>query len=297
MIEIRTTPVTGPGFYDMSADAYHADPCPEPSLSHTIAKLIAQRSPRHAKRAHPRLGGRNDRRSREMSLGSAVHTLTLGRGAALAHMPFDNYRTKDAQHQRDVALAQGFIPLLTKEYELAEAMAAEARPRLETLCGGKLTDLLVETVAVAQGEDGQWLRMMGDIMTPDLRLVVDLKTCASAEPEAFAAAVNKYYATQPAFYFDILDRLDPDGIGKRRFIFAAQERDDPEMMTFHELDTAALEIGQAQMQRAREKWASCMQSGEWPGYAIGPHLVSPRQFDIDAEMSAEYEHKMESFHA
>ena len=32
--------VPGPGFYSMSAAQYHADPCPEPSLSSSIAKVL-----------------------------------------------------------------------------------------------------------------------------------------------------------------------------------------------------------------------------------------------------------------
>ena len=41
------------GIYTLSAEAYHADPCPEPSLSASIANVLLQRSPAHARIQHP----------------------------------------------------------------------------------------------------------------------------------------------------------------------------------------------------------------------------------------------------
>jgi hypothetical protein len=43
------------GIHDTTAVDYHADPCPEPSLSAHIAALLCARSPRHAWAAHPKL--------------------------------------------------------------------------------------------------------------------------------------------------------------------------------------------------------------------------------------------------
>ena len=40
---------------DISAEAYHADPAPEPSLSSSVAKILVNLSPAHARIAHPRL--------------------------------------------------------------------------------------------------------------------------------------------------------------------------------------------------------------------------------------------------
>src|SRR5215831_5713580 len=44
-----------PGVYAMPAAQYHADPCPTPSLSASIIKLICLDSPAHAWTAHPKL--------------------------------------------------------------------------------------------------------------------------------------------------------------------------------------------------------------------------------------------------
>lgn len=278
--------VNAPGFYELDHTTYHADPCPVPSLNHTVAKLILK-SPLHAYKAHPRLGSSAKRvASREMNIGGASHALTFGKGVGVSRLPFDNYRTKEAQNARDAAYAQGFVPLLPREYETAEAMAALARPAIEAELG---RDFLAETTAIAVDEHGSWLRMMADSKTPDHRVILDLKSAVSAEPDEFARRVRDEYATQAAHYNDVLDLLDPDGIGRRRFIFMAQERDMPEAITFHELDPASMEIAQKQMERARTKWAACMRLNKWPAYDKGPHLISPKPWEIDAEMDRQYE--------
>lgn len=300
-----SAPVTAPGFYyDMDAPTYHADPCPAPSLSHTIARILHTRSPLHAKRRHPRLGGLPQRVSAEMAIGAAAHALTLGRGSALARIDAENYRTKDAQNQRDAAFAQGFTPLLAKEYAQAEYMAHVARPALELVCGARIENLRIETVAIAtephddlprndfRDNNDTWLRCMTDAATPDFRLIVDYKTCATAEPESFGANVRKYYATQRAFYEHVLDCVDPDGRGKRRFLFMAQERDCPEAIVFFEADPALTEIAGMQMARARRTWAECLLNDAWPAYDPGPHLVAPMPWEIDAEISAEYDEQL-----
>lgn len=282
--------ITEPGFYDIDHATYHADPCPAPSLNHTVARLL-MRSPLHAWRAHPRLGGLTKREAtRPMNIGAAAHALTFGKGVGVARLDFDNYRTKDAQNARDAAYAQGFVPLLPHEYETAKVLADHARPALIAELG---EDFIAEQAAAAIDDNGSWLRIMADAMTPDRRVVFDLKVVVSAEPEAFGRWVRNECATQAAFYNDVLDILDPGGRGKRRFIYAAQERDLPEAITFHELDPAAMEIAQKQMERARIKWAVCLREDRWPAYDRGPHLIAPKPWEIEAEIEADYQDQLE----
>jgi len=40
------------GIFEYTADVYHADPCPKPSLSASIAHILCSQSPAHA-RARP----------------------------------------------------------------------------------------------------------------------------------------------------------------------------------------------------------------------------------------------------
>lgn len=280
--------ITQPGVYNLTAEQYHADPCIEPSLSHSIAKLIATRSPLHAKRAHPRLGGEPKPGNHLTAIGAAAHALTFGNGADIVVVDAENYRTKAAQEARDQAYARGAIPVLIKEYETARDMAEVAR---ETIAAEFGEGLLNEHTVVAKDDFGSWLRIRPDAMTPDMRVLIDWKTTESAEADWFARRIRQAYATQDAFYRDTLDFLEPAGRGKRRFVFIAQEREYPEAITFHELDAAALDIAQGQMARARAKWAACIMRDEWPAYPRGPYFIAPRQWEIDAELEAQYEER------
>jgi hypothetical protein len=71
-----------PGIYtDMTAADYHADPCPNPSLTQSVAKVLLQRSPLHAWHAHPRLNPdyQHDDATK-FDIGNIAHKMLLGRG-------------------------------------------------------------------------------------------------------------------------------------------------------------------------------------------------------------------------
>lgn len=287
-MSLLVPPVLAPGLYDMPDDEYHADPCPKPSLNHTVARLLHDRSPLHAYLAHPRLGGKVRARTRAMDIGSAVHSLALCKGTKIAEVKFDNFLSKAAKEERDAHLANGVTPLLTKDYELAQRMAPLMRSGIERAAGLKLEDLHREVVAI--GLDGEaWSRSMFDAITPDLRTIIDAKTAISSEPQTFGRYAAANYATQVAFYFQTLDLIDPEGKGKRRFVFVAQERDTPEAITFHELDPTLLSIADAHMARARLRWTLCSHMNSWPAYEEGPHIIAPRPWDFEDEVSDEIE--------
>lgn len=64
-----------PGLYLGVPEAeYHADPCPEPSLSSTIAKTLLASSPLHAAVRHPRLARQQQKVEREaFDRGKVAH--------------------------------------------------------------------------------------------------------------------------------------------------------------------------------------------------------------------------------
>lgn len=70
-----------PGFvHGMPDKIYHADPCPTPSLSSSLVKLMEATSPKKAWAAHPRLnppppGATDD--DPKFDLGTAAHALFL----------------------------------------------------------------------------------------------------------------------------------------------------------------------------------------------------------------------------
>ena len=68
--------ITKPGVYDLPMAEYHADPCPEPSLSSSIIRLLCSASPLHAWTAHPRLNAAYvAEESDRFDVGTAAHAL------------------------------------------------------------------------------------------------------------------------------------------------------------------------------------------------------------------------------
>ena len=289
MIALRTyvesVPVS-PGFYDMNAAQYHADPCPEPSLSSSIAKLLVRKSPRHAWAAHPRLGGHSpEPPTREMCIGSAVHAMALGRGQEVFVITAGDYKTATAREQRDLALANGRIPLLEPDLARATAMAAPMRDAVNRFFPG---EYLTEVVGVWE-ENGVWHRMMIDAISPCGLYVADLKTTVSAEPEAFSRQFfNMGYDIQEGFYRSGLDALL--GVASRRYAFIAQEREMPEAITVHETEPVTREIVERDVAQAKALWAECITADLWPAYPRGPHVIiapSWRAGDMDFDLEGE----------
>lgn len=286
--ELKPTPVTEAGLYALTEDEYHSDPCPVPSLNHTVAKIIHDKSPLHAFNAHPRLGAKEKKTTRVMDIGTAAHALAIGVGAKIAPLKFKDFRTKAAQETRDAMIANGITPLLQDDYDMVQAMAPLLRAAIEDVAGSPIGDLLRE-VAVIGKEGDSWSRCKPDAMTPNLRLIVDAKTTLTAHPEVYGRKVMSDYATAVAFTFQTLDLIDPEGKGKRRYVFAVQERECPAAITYHELDPTALELAEAQMKRARLRWSLCSHTNTWPAYERGPHVVVPRQYEIDDELDRQFD--------
>src|SRR5690606_29585641 len=120
MLDILSTEMAPPDegrLVQMDADTYYADPCPEPSLSQSIAHVLLAKSPLHAWLQHPRLGGKARAATKAMDEGSLVHALLLGQDDQIVEVDADSWRTNAAKEQRDAARAEGKIPVLAGELD------------------------------------------------------------------------------------------------------------------------------------------------------------------------------------
>lgn len=290
MIEIRDIPpdgrVTEPGFYRMTAEQYHADPAPEPSLSSGAIRKMLERTPRHAYAEHPRLGGRRDERSSPaMTLGTVVHSLILGAGREFVVIDADSFRTKAAQEQRDAASAAGLTPIIRDQYEKARVMAASAARELSTI--PLVADALVsgrpEIVAIWR-EGDVWCRSMMDLCPTQIDAdgwwtIYDLKTTQMAlDPNTIARhLVSNGYDVQAAFYSRGLESLlGPAARVRFRFLFV--ESDSPHL--------CAAFVGSGEMQTTGEQkviagisiWQRCIATNNWPGYSTDVLRLEPPKF-------------------
>lgn len=254
------------GVYDLPEHVYLSDPIPGGSLSFSGAKRLLPPSCPAIFR-HEQLHGRPPKP--RFDFGHAVHSLVLGAGEPIVVVDAEDWRTKAAREQRDAAYLAGHVPLLTADHQAAQA-AAEA-VFAHPIAGALFADKQAQAERSLFWRDERhdvWRRARLDWQTtlPDGRpVVVDLKTCQSAEPAAIAKAVLTYrYYQQHPFYCDGLASLglaeDP------AFLFVFVETARPHLVTVCELDPAAVDAGRARNDRAIEVYAECKATDTWPGH-------------------------------
>lgn len=260
--------IDAPGIYDISEDAYHADPCPQASLSSSIARILINDSPRHAWNAHPRLNPNwiQSDRQRHLDLGSLCHALLLEGENKAVVLPYENYRTKTAQEARDEARANGKYPVLAHEMPDIHAMMAACREQIvESEVPDAFTDGKAEQVLIWQEFNGVWCRARVDWMMSKRPEMQDYKTGAmSMHPTQFSKRIAANgLDVQEAFYrrgFKAIFGLDPI------FRFIAQENFAPFALSVNSLSPSLKTYGEQRVQYAIDTFGKCSQSGKWPGY-------------------------------
>ena len=290
MIEIRDIPpdgrVTEPGFYRMTAAQYHADPCPTPSLSSSTIKTMLERTPRHAWCDHPRLGNMREQKDNDaFTLGTAAHKLILGAGDEFCVIEANDWRTKDAQNQRDEARHAGLTPILAVQHIKARAIAAWSR--------GELNQLPLVEDAFAHGlpelacfwqESDIWCRSLIDLAPTgeDAQgwwTIYDLKTTSGAlDANTLARNMISYgYDIQAAHYTRGLQALlGNDARVRFRFLFV--ESDSPYSATVAQASGQMAATGEQKVLAAYSIWSRGLRESEWPGYPRDVMRVEPPNF-------------------
>jgi hypothetical protein len=256
--------ITESGAYDLPEHEYLSDPVEGGSLSFSGAKtLLPPGCP--ALFRHRQSNGRPPKPA--FDFGHAVHSMVLGVGEPIVVIDADDWRGKAAREARDAAYAAGHVPLLAADHATAKAAAdaVRAHPRAGALFAEGIAE---QSLFWRDPLYGVWRRCRIDWRTtlPSGRpVVVDLKTCVSAEPSAIGKAVaNYHYYQQHPYYLDGVKALglaeDP------AFLFVFVEKEAPHLVTVCELDEAAVEAGQRRNQAALALYAECVETDIWPSY-------------------------------
>jgi hypothetical protein len=261
-----TTVAFEAGVYDMPEDVYHADPVPGGSLSSSGArKLLPPSCP-----ARFRYEQDHPVHKDVFDFGTAAHKLVLGTGKPLAVLDAEDWRSKAAREWREGVRAEGSVPLLTAEHQQVQDMAAAIRAHplaSALLCRGDVAT--EQSYFWPDPEYGIWRRARLDSFRQgggSGRLIItDYKTTASADPASFAKSVANFgYHQQAMWYLEAvkacLDAFNP------AFLFVAQEKAAPYLVTVCELDSAALRAGAELNRRAMEVYRDCTEADAWPGY-------------------------------
>jgi hypothetical protein len=261
-----------PGVYDgIPSEQYHASP----ALSASGAKLLL---PPSCPALYKWQREHGQPPKAVFDFGHAAHGLVLGCGDPVTVIEADNWLTKAAKAARDDAYAEGRVPVLTREWEQVQGMAAAIRSH--PIASALFDAERGRPEQSAFWEDtfhGVWRRARFDWL-PDTdggRLILaDFKTTVSAEPASFARSVFNFgYDLQAAWYLDAARALEL--ADDAAFVFVAQEKTAPYLVTVFELDAEALAIGHHKAQRALSVFAECSATDTWPGYSSDVELISP----------------------
>lgn len=289
--------ITKPGIYrGVSSADYFSDPCPSPSLTQSLCKLLIDGSAKKGWTNHPRLNPQFEYDDdTKFDLGNVAHRLVLGRGKEIEVIQFSDWRGKAAQEAREKAADEGKIAVLAHQFEQASAMAAEAWAQLkrhedhDAFTNGDAEVMLVWE------EDGIWFRSLVDWLHADLRTVDDFKTTGmSVAPHVLGQRGEAGgWHIQAGFIERGLDQLDPSGAGRRKFRFIAQETDQPHDLSVMRMDEHWMTMGRKQIAPAIETWKRSIRSGHWPRYparSITPEFPGYRENKwLEREVSGEFE--------
>lgn len=291
MNAVRKPSLPAARILEVNEEEYFADPCATPSLSQSIAHLLVSESPRQAWAAHPRLGNMKTESTKALDEGTLIHKLTLGVGAEVVIVPFNDYRKKDAQAMRDEATAAGKLPVLARRHDELQEAAMNLRGILKAE-GFPLegrSEVAIEWHE--QGAEGPVVcRCRMDHVFINEGRIYDIKKSRSVNPRHITRNFNDYgYPIQHTAYTRALSALNPAVQGRTEFTFLFLEIDPPYEVVPIRPDGAFREIGRIKWDQAIHTWERCLAAGHWPGYAQGGVVtITPPPY-IMAEHLGHYE--------
>lgn len=268
-----------PGIHRMTMAEYLADPCDAPSLSAGIAHTLLTKSALHAKHAHPELAEEyEEHNDTKFDIGTASHSMILEGEDKVAVIEADDWRKKEAKEQREQARGNGLTPLLRKHYEAVRKMVSVARSfMLECEIAPRIAGAEAELTMIWQ-ERGLWMRARPDLWSKDRRVLVNYKTCKSAEPNAFIKRIPAMgYDLSAAFYESGALALGHEA----EEFFIAQEIMPPYACSLIGLDPAMREVARGKLDYALALWESAMKKNEWRAYPLHACYASPTTWELD----------------
>lgn len=267
-------PISEPGLYEMSNAEYHA----QPALSASGMKVLLD-APAKFKHQQQHRVFRDS-----FDFGSVWHALVLqdkGEQIVVAQkvtrdkqrVDADSWDTKSAQEHRASIRAEGKIPVLAKEYEIAKAMAAAFNAHPEVRRYLDLKNGSIEQSAFWNDErTGLPLRARFDYLpaapVDGVFTICDPKSAVSSEPFTWLRKAADFgYHLQDEMYRRAAMAM---GLSPRPdFLFLVQEKTPPYIVTPIRFPAHTRAVASLLVDRAIDRFIACTESGEWGGYVDG----------------------------
>lgn len=272
-----------PGVYHAISNAvYHSSPALSCTGLHSLAispfhywanHLNPDRPPReetkgqrHGTLAHCSILEPNEFDARYMRIPENAPTRPQERWRNAKKPSYDTLAAFEYWDALDAKVKESGKQVITaEEYETAMRQGESVRRTVpefvELLAAGE-----AETSLVWRDEStGVLCRIRPDLRVPTMRILVDVKTFNSADPNEFARQVARMdYHMQGAFYSDGDAAVTGEDI--RAFLFLAVEDDYPYAASLNLLDERDIDVGRAKARRLTNLYAACRATGEWPAF-------------------------------
>lgn len=258
--------------------AYHTDQLGDdrPSLSRSVIQKLIEKTPAHARAAHPKLNPLYEVETKvAFDVGTVCHQLLLDGAAGVQVVNYDDWRTKAAKEEAATARAHGLIPLLEKDWVQVEAMMAAVREQLD---GRGLFEDGESELTLVWEERGVLCRARLDWLTTDRQAIHDFKTSTNPEPGKFSRGsfFDHGYDLQAAFYMRGVRACFGTDADVR---FAVAEKEAPYLLAVFGVPPHVLHLANRKIDWALDTWRECLATDTWPGYPEDVCWVDLRPWD------------------
>lgn len=258
---------------------YHGDPVVGGSLSYTGMKELLK-SPAHYRyyMDQPR------EEKKAFDVGTIVHALVLGTPLDVTVIPDEILASNGAASTKAAkafiaeARADGFIPVKADEMvpleEIAEAVLAYPTAKALFEYDGPTEYSMFSP----DPGSGVWLRGRADKVSEfqGETVLVDLKTTPSADPKDFSRQVANFrYDLQAWVYGNLYQQTQAEHVEVPEMLFVAVSKTAPHLVSVSRIDWAYEDLAEKAMNTAIHRYQECTDTGEWPGYPDGVHLLEP----------------------
>lgn len=205
-----------------------------------------------------------------MIIGSAFHTMVLQEelfSDEYAVAPVCDRRTKagKAEYETFVGNAEGKTVISLEDYERIQNMTSAVCKHPGAYMLLNMSTAVEESFFWIDETTGTLCKCRPDLRIASKRILVDLKSCEDASPEAFARTIYNFtYHLQAGFYCDGVSQVLQEQYST--FIFIAVEKKPPYAVAVYQLDPDAIDAGKREAADLLRLFAWCSERNEWPGY-------------------------------
>lgn len=263
--------ISKPGIYkNVPMAQYHGDICVGPSVSSGPLRTIREKSLAHCFKdsyLNPDREPKDD--TDYFAIGKAAHHLVAGSGGfgdefVVRPDKWDSWRTKDAKAWRaqqwldkKTVLTPNDVDTIT---HFANSLSGHA-----TVRAGILSGLVEHSIFWQDPVTGMWLKSRPDFLPVDSDMIVDLKTIAQADGHSCRKAITDHrYHQQLALIHDGIKATTGREMTDHVLVFI--EKAAPYCINIKPLGPSSILAGQLENRFAINRFATAVQTGEWPGY-------------------------------